>query len=47
MPEELARTIDLARELFSIKEVSCEGDPDITTHQKGDRKKVWSDRYKS
>lgn len=30
MPDELARSIDLARELFSIREVSCEGDPDIT-----------------
>jgi len=27
LPDELAKTIDYAKELFSIKEVSCEGDP--------------------
>jgi len=28
LPQELAKTIDLAHELFDIKEVSCETDPD-------------------
>lgn len=28
MPDELAKTVDLAKELFDIKEVSCETDPD-------------------
>jgi len=27
LPDELAKTIDYAKELFSIKDVSCEGDP--------------------
>ncbi len=27
LPEELVKTIDYAKELFSIKDVSCEGDP--------------------
>ena len=27
LPDELAKTIDFAKELFSIKDVSCEGDP--------------------
>jgi len=30
LPDELAKTIDLCRELFDIKEVSCEADPDIS-----------------
>ncbi|PHS40650.1 MAG: coproporphyrinogen III oxidase [Sulfurovum sp.] len=30
LPEELAETIDLCRELFDIKELSCEADPDIS-----------------
>lgn len=29
LPDELAQTIDLAKELFDIEEVSCESDPDI------------------
>lgn len=29
LPDELAKTIDFAKKLFSIKEVSCEGDPHI------------------
>ena len=30
LPDELAKTIDLVRELFDIKELSCEADPDIS-----------------
>ena len=30
LPDELAETIDLCRELFDIKELSCEADPDIS-----------------